>query len=196
MIRKMLMAAVLVACSATIATAAPTITAGNHQLLPNTSGQVISILASGDFLADALAGVDLFLVIGGGTEGPMVTNLDLIGAGTIFAASNTGQQDFGAPYIPPSREIVGITTTVSGTVNPNGVLAYLTLDTTGLAAGDYTLSLTSDLIGPSVLYSAGAAPTVLINGTLSVVPEPSSVVLGLFGIAGVAAIAIRRRRIG
>jgi len=196
MIRMMLMAVALVACSAIAASAAPTITAGYHQLLPNTPGQVISILASGEGAADALQGVDLFLVVGGGTDGPIVTGLDLIGAGTIFAGNNTGQQDFGAPYIPPSREVVGITTTTSGTVSPNGVLAYLTLDTTGLTSGDFTLSLTSEVIGPSVLYPSGGASTILVNGTLSVVPEPGSIVLGMFGAIGIAAIAIRRRRIG
>jgi hypothetical protein len=195
MILKLFAAVAIAACTAMAASAAPTITVGNHQLLPNTPGQVISILASGEGAADAIAGVDLFLVIGGGTSGPIATNFDLIGAGTIFAANNNGQQGFGAEYDPPSRDLVGLVTTTSGTVSPNGVLAYVTLDTTGLTSGDFTLSITNELFGPSVLYATGGASTVLIDGTLSVVPEPSSVVLGLFGVAGVAAVAIRRRRV-
>lgn len=194
MIRKMLMSMALVACSALTALAAPTITVGDHALLPNTPGQVIPILASGIGPADNTAGIDLFLVLGGGTTGPIVTGLDMIGAGTIFNGNNNGQSGFGPPYDPPSRELVGLVSTVSGSVDPNGVLAYLTVDTTGLTAGSFSLSLTSDVLGHSVLYSTGGAQTVLIDGTLSVVPEPSSIALGALAACGLAAVAIRRRR--
>lgn len=193
MINKMFVALAILASGAALATAAPTITAGNHLLLPNTPGQIVPLLASGEGAADLLAGADLFLVIGGGTAGPVATGFDIVGPGTIFSGNNNGQQDFGAPYIPPGRELAAFVTTLSGTVAPNGVLAYLTLDTTGITSGNFSLSLTSDVIGPSILYAAGGAPTILLDGTLSVVPEPSTVVLALFGAVSVTAMAIRRR---
>jgi hypothetical protein len=194
MLRKMLMSVAILACTALTATAAPTIMAGNHALLPNTPGQIVPILASGTGTSENTAGVDLFLVVGGGTTGPIVTGLDVIGAGTIFNGNNNGQQGFGPAYDPPSRELVGLVSTVSGAVDPNGVLAYLTVDTTGLTSGSFALSLTNETLGPSILYTTGGASTVLIDGTLSIVPEPSSIAMGLCAAVGLALVAIRRRR--
>src|SRR5262249_12848293 len=101
--------------------------------------------------------------------------------------------DFGAPFQAPGREVVALTTTVSGSVGPNGTLAFVELDTTGVAPGVYDFLLTSQTFGPSDLPPFGAPGTNIIEGTLTVVPEPSTVVLGALAGLGLTVAAYRRR---
>jgi hypothetical protein len=35
---------------------------------------------------------------------------------------------------------------------------------------------------------------ILVNGTITIVPEPGSIVMGLFAAAGLGAVVIRRRK--
>src|SRR5262245_42824575 len=83
---------------AAISTAA-TITVGDHTLLVGVPDQTIDILISG---GDFIQGADLFLLVGDGTAGPLITDVDLIGPGTLFASNNTGQ--FQVYSSPSSRE--------------------------------------------------------------------------------------------
>ncbi len=170
------------------------IIAGTHVLQPNMAGQAIQILAAGD-TPDSFLGADLYLVVADGLSGPVITSVDLVGPGTIFNGNSNPQTDFGPPYVAPGRQIVAITTTLSGTVGPNGVLANLIVDTTGIAPGDYALSLYSPTFGASDLPPfVGGNPTILVDGVLQVVPEPSSVVMALCAAAGMTIVLIRRRR--
>src|SRR5687768_3460768 len=125
-----------------IASAVPVITVGNHELLPNTAGQTIQIHVSG---GDDVDGLNFNAQIGnggpevGGTDGPNLT-ADIIN-GTIFAGNNTGQQDPGSVPQVAART----TTTGQGTVDAQGVLATLTIDTTGFFTGTFDLLLSNTL---------------------------------------------------
>ncbi len=193
MFRRSLLALAAVLSMSLAASATPTIIAGTHELQPNTPGQAFQILVS-DNSGDQVLGVDLYLLVADGLTGPVMTSVDLVGPGTIFNGNANPQSDFGAPYVAPSRHIVALTTTLSGTVAPNGVLANVIVDTTGVAPGDYAFSLSSPFFGDSDLPPfAGGNPTILVDGVLRVVPEPSAIVMALFAAAGMTVAVIRRR---
>jgi PEP-CTERM motif len=83
--------------------------------------------------------------------------------------------------------------------NTNGVFLTLTIDTTGVPAGVYAVSLTDHpFLGITgvftVLSPPEPIPLEIINGTITVTPEPASLVMGLFAVAGLAAVAVRRHR--
>src|SRR5690606_30459048 len=151
-------------------------------------------LVSGD-PGEAFQGVDLYLTIGDGLSGPLITAIDVIGPGTLFNGNNFGQSDFGDPL--PSRTAVALASTQTGTVGPTGVLAIVTIDTTGIVAGIWDLKLTSDLYGASDLppFNTFDEPMlVLVDGTIGgLCPEPSSYMLGVLAIAGLCAAVVRRR---
>jgi len=78
----------------------------------------------------------------------------------------------------------------------------LTIDTTGIGGGVFALEMIGNNnddgialnVGPSTfLFGNGGGISTIIDGTI-VVPEPSSVVLSLLGIAGFGVVAIRKRR--
>ncbi|REK05964.1 MAG: PEP-CTERM sorting domain-containing protein [Planctomycetota bacterium] len=177
--------------------------AGDHLLQAETPGQTVQILVSSPFpldvppfnSPDGIQGLDLYIVVNNDSgPAPLITAVDIIGPGTIFDGNNTGQGDFGPPYQAPGLQVVATTTTGSGTVDPNGILAFVTFDTTGVPFGDYPWSLTSPLFGPSDFAAAPGSDAILIDGVLTVVPEPASIVMGLFAAAGLGAVMIRRRR--
>jgi len=150
-------------------------------LLPNTANQVISIQVTG---GESIAGEDFYTQIGdggsflGGTDTkPAFTNVDVLG-GTIFSPSNNGA--YGDPNgTPPGSNAahplvwVDGTTTLSGSLPANGLLATLTLDTTGLNSGTFPLRLSVDgALGPfdTTLWNAvgEAVPLSVTEGTLIV----------------------------
>ena len=152
---------------AAIAARAATIDAASHSLLPNTAGQQVQMFVAGGGL---VSGLDFFVQVGdggaavGGTNtGPTITNLDLT-TGTIFAANNTGILTEHTPLI-----WTGTTTTMKGSVAANGLVATLTVDTTGLAHGEFPLILNPPSTGPTQLFGGGVT-TSLISGSLHVVP--------------------------
>ena len=189
----------VVSCLPTAAYAVPTITAGNWIVLPGVAGQSvdlitalpIAILVSG---GDPIQGVDLFMTSGpdGFTpfSGHRIQAIDLIGPGTIFHGNNTGQFD----HVPlPSLNTWSSTTTAAGTVAASGTLAFLTIDATGVAPGIYQLQLTNLVIGAPSDLPPFSSP-VLIDGAFTIIPEPGSIVLGLFATAGLCVVALGHRR--
>jgi hypothetical protein len=151
-------------------THAASVSAGMHVLAPNTPGQQVQILVSG---GEAVSGVDFFVQVGdGGTAGggddtgPIITNLDLL-TGTIFAANNTGV------FTDPTPLLWGATTTTSsGSVSASGLLATLTIDTTGITAGQFDLILNPSSTGPTAFADSGVA-TMLVHGSLQIGAAPS-----------------------
>jgi hypothetical protein len=161
---------------------AASVTVGTHALLPNTANQVITIQITG---GDQVAGEDFFAQIGdggaflGGTDAkPAFTNVDILSS-TIFSTSNNGS--YGDPNgTPPGSNSahpliwVDGTTTVDGSVPAVGLLATLTIDTTGLNSGTFPLLLTgvASSLGPfdTTLRDANgdAIPLSVSNGTLIV----------------------------
>lgn len=161
---------------------AATVIVGKHVLLPNTANQSISIWVNG---GEQIAGEDFYAQIGdggsflgGSNAKPAFTNVNVI-AGTVFSTNNNGA--FGDPNGTPAgsnaaHPLIWVdgTTTSSGTVAAAGLLATLTLDTTGLASGTFPLLLTgvANSLGPfdTTLVGANAVPIPLsvTNGTLIV----------------------------
>jgi hypothetical protein len=183
---------------------------GVHDLLPNTPGQVIDVMVTGDGLVD---GLNFYAMVGSGLtdEVPNITDVDLIGPGTLFGPNNDGQDDtpglsygYGGLWIAETltkKDNNGNTTYV--TPDPAGsVLGRITIDTTNYTTGSFVLFLKDVDLGDLGIYStdfAGwediAGNTLTIeNGTLNIVPEPSSVLLMLAGIAGLGVVTVVRRK--
>jgi hypothetical protein len=145
---------------ARIASAGPTVTAGTHRLDPGLAGQAIQVMVSG---GEAVQGLELNAQVADGASGPTFETSDIL-TGTIFAANNTGANLGG--YVDPQRLYQG-TTTASGTVPADGLLATITLSTIGVAVGQYDLLLQNDLEGSTNFADPSVAPT-LQDGTILV----------------------------
>ena len=161
--------------------APPAIEAGTHWLIPDQPGQEIEVYVTG---GDAVQGLEFCVRIGGGTAGPLIENIDILN-GTVFADNNQGL--YPGKYIDPRQAYLG-TVTQDGTVAAAGLLAVLTLDTTGLWDGQYSLSLLDTVEGPTNF--AGIAADIA-DGLL-IAPEPASLVLLACG-AGSVILGKRRR---
>jgi hypothetical protein len=153
--------------------------------LANTPNQTITIQITG---GEQVAGEDFWAQIGdGGTYNngsnskPSFTNVDII-AGTIFAANNKGA--FGDPTVGNAAHPLiwdDGTVTASGSVAATGLLATLTVDTTGLNSGSFPLTLTgvASAIGPANNttlnnVSAQAIPLTITNGQLTISQFPAA----------------------
>ena len=172
------------------ARAAIFIDVGNIKLLPDTPGQAVQIHVTTD-AADFIGGCNFNAQIGdggsafGGTDAPTITGVDLI-SGTIFDGNNRGQTDVGSgPQLATYTIVTG-----SGTVKADGLLATLTIDTTGYTTLGQTwaLDLGQTLNGPTDFAPTAA---IISDGTITLVPEP-----GVFAILAVGCLLlmIRRRR--
>jgi autotransporter-associated beta strand protein len=116
----------------------------DQQYMLNTNAQrQIPVLVS-SAAHERVEGVNLVVQIGDGgavnagvNTAPQITNLDLVGPGTIFNASNTGStpQYLGTGGNPPYLIAMADTTTASGDLDANGVLAWLTVNPSGAAVG-------------------------------------------------------------
>jgi len=203
--RRHLAVAAAISLAPTIANAA-LVAVGTHNLLANSPNQKITIQVTG---GEQIAGEDLFAQIGdggpinGGTNTkPIFTNVDII-TSTIFVGNNSGAQ--GDPNgIPPGSNAghpliwLDSTVTNTGTVPANGLLATLTIDTTGVNSGTFSLLLTgvANTLGSfntTLRASSGdPIPLTVTNGRITVVtPEPAS---GMLGVAGMTLLLSRRKR--
>lgn len=123
---------------------------------------------------------------------PLITAVDLDGIGTVFNG-NANPPTF-PTFPPPGFVVVGGTTTISGFVDPAGVLGFVTVDTTGVTPGVYDLKLKKDFGFPQNSFNFTPTVPVYDLGTLTVTPEPTPIVLGLFAVTALCAVAIRRHR--
>ena len=195
----------IVLCLTAVAQAIPTIVVGNHVLLANTAGQTIPILVTG-IGANEVNGITLSVMTNGGgiayggTPGPTITAMDFDSGPTIWVPPSvaTGHN---APATFFDNQLASANfLTVSGFVTvDNGLVATLTIDTTGFVNSEI---FDLQLLGFALEENTGNTGFIgnitaesITNGTIEIiVPEPSSVVLGLFAIAGLGAVAIRKRR--
>jgi len=217
-IQLVLVTAIAVIGLAVDAQANPIITPlGNYNLLPNTPGQKIPLYVTGIVPS---AGTTYPLVLGGvqgivlgaaineggvtfgGTPGPTITSIDVDSGPTIWVAPNS-PYGHNAPNAFYDGQLASVDfLTVSGWVNvPDGLIATLLIDTTGFDSGTYSLTLTGGVIADNVgdtailgwfgndVYSAYYTGP---DGTITIVPEPSSVVLAAIGLIG---LAVWRRKI-
>jgi len=84
---------------------------------------------------------------------------------------------------------------VTSNTGPNSVEVNLVVDLTGFV-GTWPLFLLGAAAGPTdfVAPNGTFVTTAITDGSITVVPEPTSVVLGLFAAAGLGIVAIRKRR--
>lgn len=180
--------------SATVLGAA--INVGNIELQPNQAGQVASITVTG---GGQVGGINFIAVVNGGgptmpeidesfpagLPGPTITSVAITGPGTL-APTN-----FNSPnvlQITPQLYTSSFLTTGSNTFLADGTLALITFDTTGFFGGVYTLALSYPPVDQATDFAG--VPIDITNGTITVVPEPTT-----FGciVAGTLVIARRRR---
>lgn len=205
LVAALLMGGAVLACGSR-AGAVPVLTAGDHVLAPNTPNQEVQVRISG---GDQIEGINFYLQVGdggrvfdeagelaldGSDTGPVITRLNLTD-GTIFTGNNNGQE-FGTWLYG----LLGVSyvTTQSGTVAADGVLARVTLDTTGMFSGTVPFSLRWQGLYGGLDFPSDVPlypPLVLVDGSLSIhAPEPGSVGLALVGLVCVAGLVWRRRR--
>lgn len=152
-----------------------TVNIGTIELLPNAPDQIVTLQVSG---VSGAAGLDFYVQVadgfpnvpGSAEDGPNITSVDIV-AGTLFASNNDGGQ-FGSG-LGDQHQYRGVLTD-SGTVSGSGLLATLTLDTTGITTGSWALNLDDVFNGPTVFYDVNFDPitAILTDGTITVVPEP------------------------
>lgn len=184
----------------------------NLSLPANNPNNIVEIKLTGRSASEAaLTGFKLHASIGdgsgAGTEptfqaGGPLTGVDY--TGSIWAASTFAYDVQGQTPIAgfPSLAQSGITFTGTGnTVTPQigDTIVKLVIDTTGITSGTYALQLTGTEIGaPSEFIGFGGAsvPITITNGqiTVTAVPEPSTLALAGFAVAGIGCVVGRRRR--
>jgi hypothetical protein len=176
---------------------------GSGELLPNTAGQQITLLMSGsDFYTDS----NLHFKINGGVgPAPRVTHVfgdtgGAISPVSLFAGSLWQN---GGIAVPPQGTYPGssgldmmvpLWTSAFTPQNTSGVYAVLTVTTVGVPVGSYSMDLTTtDLFnGLTEEFDPIPVPLELAAITLTVVPEPSSYLLALLGVAAVFTVRARR----
>ncbi len=166
---------------------------------PETAGFVLLNLMIGDLLV-----IDDEPVLQGG-PGPKIVDVDLI-SDTIFGS---------VPHLSPLTSLPwpqlwedGIMTDHAGPIDPQnppeypeyevtGLLATVLIDTTGVGPGTWDFVLDSTLSGITELRHSDTGASRLslsvTNGTITVVPEPSTVVM-LVSLLTCTAVLFRRRK--
>ncbi|HNQ87785.1 MAG TPA: hypothetical protein PKM73_04030 [Verrucomicrobiota bacterium] len=136
----------------------PVIVVGIHRLAPDTDGQKVRVFVRGGGSVQGLnlnaQVADGGVAAGGQIAGPSVTAVDLI-TGTVFEGNAIGPDDPGSVPQLAMRTL----TTASGTVVAEGLLATLTIDTTGFTSGVYRLALGATANGPTDFAGIPAAIT-------------------------------------
>jgi hypothetical protein len=182
--------------------AAITISAPSVTLERNQAGQLLPIVIQG---TEDIAGMSFAVQIADGGPGPItqglidgpdITSVDLL-TGAIFGSNNQGVDDPGSyPQFAQRSLITNPNTTITLTGQP-AVLATLTLSTVGVAPGTYAVILGSipPALASTEFYNAAGDPIIptIVNGSVTIVPEPSSMVLGAFSAVGFLVMYTRRR---
>jgi hypothetical protein len=183
------LAACVLVCSQAMAD--PIIQVGDHNLLANTPGQALTISVTG---GDLVEGLNLYLQIDDENTGPKIQSIDVL-TGTIFQGNNTGQtvQALNETGDLPYWMGYATVTTASGNVAANGLLATVIVDTTGFTSGTWSLNANFNYGGDPYQSDFGPMLATSLNGSITIVPEPGTLVLLVTAGLGLAACVWRRR---
>jgi hypothetical protein len=188
--------------------------AGNHGLAPDLAGQFVDVMIFGEGTVNnayVQALIESPVPAENGMTGkvPTITYIDFVEPGSLFEVNNDGVDRFlsygqygyagwaenaAATLAPPPNYVP---TTVA--LNPNGqLLARFTIDTTGFLAGSFGFNLgpfevVEGFIGTTSFLDFNGS-VAIDNGSLNIVPEPSSLLLMLAGLTGLGVIVWRRKR--
>lgn len=209
--------AVLVLLPPVAANAAVIIDAGDHEINA-APGQIIEVEIRST-LGEGANFMDFALQINNGVgSAPRITRMDLNdeafapfgsplpGGPPLFDDSANASVNVsygaGADPSPTALEVLGTVALNSSTANvpiPSTfvILAKVELDATGFPSGSsWPLDFEASFFGPLVISDAAfSGYTVsLLPGTVTIIPEPASDVMGLFAVAGLVAVVIRARR--
>jgi hypothetical protein len=209
--RKVFLATAMVCCLCASAHAASTIsTGGPYVFTEGTVGNIVLVTVTG---GDEVEGMNAVLSISTETTAglPLITAVDLEN-GTIFDGNNDGQVNTdplgnangpGVLAVPGSR-YRGSIITDAGTVTATGLLGTFTISTVGVAPGIYPLYLTKNIGVPMSTWNFADVDITVIKDDFSTdetayievvaIPEPASIVLGMFAAAGLGFVVLRRRR--
>ncbi len=186
--RTILFCVVLCLTASATASAEPICIVGDHFFQPDEIG-TIALLVSGDV---AVEGLNFYIQIddggainGGSGTKPKIMDVDIVGPArsglgpaTLFFGNNTGQTNTLTSDLLWAADV----TTASGTVNTAGTLAFVTIDTAGTAPGEiYPLLLKETAAGifgaPGVDTDFAGIPANITNGSIRIIPEPSTILL-------------------
>lgn len=202
--RQIALCLAILLCLTAVAQAVPTIVIANHNFEPNTAGQLIPLNVTG-IEPNTVNGMTLAVTINGGgvayggLPGPIITDIDFDSGPTIWVppSAPTGHNPpwaiFGGQFA-----IAEVSTNSGFVAATNGRVATLTVDMTGFFVGVWTVELIGTMFHETETgdssFIGNITEQILISGTISIVPEPSSVVLGVSAIAAFSLVAIRKRR--
>ena len=161
------------------------ISLGNFSLAPDLADQkVVLMVQNTTGSAVEVGGIQFNIQV---ENGPIITDVDILGGTdvatqTVFKIDNTGVT--GGFVTPSKQELFTLENTTVGGIpqiagNSVEPVATITFSTAGVFSGDYVVSLTT-AAGPTQYLASlgvpGEIPT-LNPGLLTIVPEPSSVLL-------------------
>jgi hypothetical protein len=191
--RRVFMFLGLLLATSAMANASTLSLSGSGELLPETAGQVITLVLNG---SDTYTHGNFFGQVASG--GPSVQTIFGASAGSIpagsLAGSLWGSAGIGSIGTEPN---FSFSTTNFVPQSSSGLYATLTVSTVGVAPGSYLVSLDGTELFNGLNEDFDPIPSLNFVAqpfTLTIVPEPSSIVMGLMAAAGMAAVVIRRRR--
>lgn len=163
----------------------------------HTASIPITVSDTDSAATDDIEGMTLTVQVAAGTGAtPSIASVDLI-TGTVWAPAASAGDVYSAAGSEPQYESLGILTDNAGEyINANGLLATVTINTTGAAGGNYAINLVGTMTpGDDSVFDNGLGATVPATfnaGQLTVVvPEPTMLCFPILAFAGLA----RRRAV-
>ena len=175
------------------ASAAITVSAGTHSIGGGAPGQTFEILISTD-ASTVIAGAVLKVQIGStGTSCPDITNIDMVDDSSLIFldAVDFTYTDYTTPGYPGLSRADVVSDGPSDDPIASGVLAIVTVDTTGYMTGTYAVTFMSTVAGDSNLIGESLGTVTFSAGSITV-PEPAT--LALLGLGSLGVLIRRRRR--